>query len=398
MRPNDIPQAIERLAPALPTDLDIIGPGVGRPGRVRGRQADHEQAVVGELGGFRQRLGKAELGLEAAGGKVALVVQLAGVGHPFVDEDEAGGTVLVEKLAQCIARIRRLLVVGRNPSERLLAAQLPTPVRPRGFERPCRPPSSPDSPAKSCCRPAPPGVPSRAPLLAPPAARRRFQPVPPARSPRTGGTGQAWSGSCRHRSWSAIERRDRRLDPRRGGLPRPAGPFRLSVRYVRRKNSTAVPVLVRPFAQVYLPEVGRELGLLVAPARDVLVGCDDLPPWLEAGGDSASDGGARLPSPFPACLLVEAHPQQLHLEPLELIRLRRRYRGEETAHRIQCPIGVIAGEALLVGPLVAVAAQLTDETPFRRPENRAKDVVPGLPHQLEQPGHVPLGHGLVRQY
>ena len=43
-------------------------------------------------------------------------------------------------------------------------------------------------------------------------------------------------------------------------------------------------------------------------------------------------------------------------------------------------------------------AQLTDETPFRRPENRAKDVVPGLPHQLEQPGYVPLGHGLVRQY
>ena len=149
---------------------------------------------------------------------------------------------------------------------------------------------------------------------------------------------------------------------------------------------------------MYLPEVGCELGLLVAPARDVLVGCDDLPPWLEAGGDSASDGGACLPAPFPARLLVEAHPQQLHLESLELIGLRRRYRGEKPAHGVQCPIGVIAGEALLVGPFVAVPAQLTDETPFRRPKNRAKDVVPGLPHQLEQPGHVPLGHGLVRQH
>ena len=164
------------------------------------------------------------------------------------------------------------------------------------------------------------------------------------------------------------------------------------------KELDRVPVLVRPFAQVHLPEVGRELGLLVAPARDVLVGGDDLPPWLEAGRGSASDGGARLPAPFPARLLVEAHPQQLHLEPLELIGLRRRYRGEKPAHGVQCPIGVIAGEALLVGPLVAVAAQLTDETPFRRPENRAKDVVPGLPHQLEQPGHVPLGHRLVRQH
>ena len=159
-----------------------------------------------------------------------------------------------------------------------------------------------------------------------------------------------------------------------------------------------VAVLVRPFTQVHLPEVGRELGLLVAPARDVLVGGDDLPPWLEAGHGGASDCGARLPAPLPARLLVEAHPQQLHLEPFELFRLRRRYRGEKPAHGVQCPIGVIAGEAFLVGPPVAVPAQLTDETPFRRPKNRAKDVVPGLPHQLEQPGHVPLGRGLVRQH
>ena len=45
-----------------------------------------------------------------------------------------------------------------------------------------------------------------------------------------------------------------------------------------------------------------------------------------------------------------------------------------------------------------MAAQLTDEAPFRRPENSSKDVVPGLPHQLEQPGHVPLGGRLLRQH
>ena len=82
----------------MPADLDIVGLGVGRPGRIRDRQADHEQAVIGELGRLRQRLGKAELGLEAAGGKVALVVQLAGVGDPLVDEDQAGA-VFVEELA-----------------------------------------------------------------------------------------------------------------------------------------------------------------------------------------------------------------------------------------------------------------------------------------------------------
>ena len=84
------------------------------------------------------------------------------------------------------------------------------------------------------------------------------------------------------------------------------------------KELDRVPVLVRPFADVHLPEIGGEFGLLIAPARDVLVGRDDLPPWLEAGGDSASDGGARLPAPFPTRLLVEADSQQLHLEALEL--------------------------------------------------------------------------------
>ena len=88
--PDDVPQPIECLPPALPTDLDVIRLGVGGPGRVRGRQADHEQAVVGEFGRFREHLGETELGLEASGGQVALVMQLAGVGNPLIDEDQAG--------------------------------------------------------------------------------------------------------------------------------------------------------------------------------------------------------------------------------------------------------------------------------------------------------------------
>ena len=149
---------------------------------------------------------------------------------------------------------------------------------------------------------------------------------------------------------------------------------------------------------MHLPEVGRELGLLVASARYVLVGRDDLPPRLQADHGGAFNGDARLPAPLPARLLVEAHAQQLHLEPLELVGLRRRDRGEEPAHRVQRPIGVVAGEALLVGPPVAVAPQLADEAAFRRTQNPAKYVVPGLPHQLEQSGHVPRGRGLVGQH
>ena len=43
---HHIAQPIERLAPALAADLHVIGLGVRRARGVRGRQADHEQAVL----------------------------------------------------------------------------------------------------------------------------------------------------------------------------------------------------------------------------------------------------------------------------------------------------------------------------------------------------------------
>ena len=49
-------------------------------------------------------------------------------------------------------------------------------------------------------------------------------------------------------------------------------------------------------------------------------------------------------------------------------------------------------------PLIAVAAQLADQTPLRRPQNLSKDIVPGVPHQFEQPGHVPLRDRLAPQH
>ena len=94
---------------------------------------------------------------------------------------------------------------------------------------------------------------------------------------------------------------------------------------------------------------------------------------------------------------VEAHPQQLHLDLLDLVGLRRRDRGQQPADRIQGAIGIVAGESLLVRPPVAVPAQFADETALGGPQDVAKDIVPGFPHQLEQSGCIPLGNGLVRQ-
>src|SRR5690606_41860479 len=70
----------------------------------------------GELRGLSQRLREGEHCLEAAARKIALIVQLSGIGDPFIDEDQAGA-VLDEKLAQHITGTRRLLVILRNRSE-----------------------------------------------------------------------------------------------------------------------------------------------------------------------------------------------------------------------------------------------------------------------------------------
>jgi hypothetical protein len=51
---------------------------------------DDQQRVPGQLGRLRQRLREGELGFEAAGRQIALVVKLARIGHPFVHEHEAG--------------------------------------------------------------------------------------------------------------------------------------------------------------------------------------------------------------------------------------------------------------------------------------------------------------------
>ena len=67
-----------------------------------------------------------------------------------------------------------------------------------------------------------------------------------------------------------------------------------------------VTILVATLAQVHLPEIGGELGLLVAPARDVPVGCDYLAPGLERTGDTALDRGPSRLAPLVAHLLVEA--------------------------------------------------------------------------------------------
>ena len=122
-----------------------------------------------------------------------------------------------------------------------------------------------------------------------------------------------------------------------------------------------VPVLVRALAQMHLPEVGGELGLLVAAAGHILVRRHHLAPGLEVARRRALDGGAGALALFAAHLLVEAQAQELRLHLLDLVGLRRRDGGQQPPRRVERAVGVVAGEGLLVRPFVAVVAQFADQ-------------------------------------
>ena len=134
---HHVAQAVERLAAALAAHLDVVGARVRRAGGIGGGQRDDQQAVRRQAGGLGQRLGKGELRLEGAAGQVAAIVQLAGIGHPLVDEDEAGA-VVDKELAQLVAGVGGAGVVGRDAVVGGPAAQLPGQFAPQRSAPPCR--------------------------------------------------------------------------------------------------------------------------------------------------------------------------------------------------------------------------------------------------------------------
>ena len=66
---------------------------MGRALRIRGRQRDHEQAIAREFGRLGERLSERKLRLEAAGGQVALIVELARVGLKLVAARTSVGVI-----------------------------------------------------------------------------------------------------------------------------------------------------------------------------------------------------------------------------------------------------------------------------------------------------------------
>lgn len=87
-----------------------------------------------------------------------------------------------------------------------------------------------------------------------------------------------------------------------------------------------LPILVAAFADVDLPQVGRKLGLLVAPAGDIGMGRNDLAPRLQRAARRdrrrLDQCAARLPD-LTAELLREDLTAELHLHLVDGVRLWR---------------------------------------------------------------------------
>ena len=156
-----------------------------------------------------------------------------------------------------------------------------------------------------------------------------------------------------------------------------------------------VAVLVRALAQMHLPQVRGELRLLVAAAGHVGVRGHHLAPGLEPAGAHRLDKPAYAPALLPTHLLVEHSPAQLQLHLCGLGRLGSGNRGEKTLRGVKGAVGVVAGEALLVRPLVAPFTQLGNQAALCVAEGVAEDVPPVIPHQPEEGRGVPLAVRLV---
>ncbi len=128
--PNDVLQSLERLATVETADLQIAAPvDVGVPRVARRRDRDDQECPGHRLDRLGERLREGELGVERAGWEVVPSVELPGVRHPLVNQDQAG-RVLTQQGCQRSPGIGAVAVVLRDDVVGGPAAQLPGQLAP----------------------------------------------------------------------------------------------------------------------------------------------------------------------------------------------------------------------------------------------------------------------------
>ena len=124
---------------------------------------------------------------------------------------------------------------------------------------------------------------------------------------------------------------------------------------------SGLPILVAAFAQVDLPEVRGELRLLVTATGHIGMRGYDLAPGLKGRGGCGFDEHRAGLTLLLSGLLLEDETAQFILYLANLVRLGRRNGRQHTVNGIQSPVGIVAGEGLLVGPLIPPVSELLDE-------------------------------------
>ena len=104
---------------------------------------------------------------------------------------------------------------------------------------------------------------------------------------------------------------------------------------------------------MHLPEVCRKFGLLIMAAGYIAVGGNYFPPGFQVARNLACNSCTGFLSLLVTHLLVETDTQKLHRHFLQDCRLFRRNSSKQPGGRIKSPVSIIAGEWLLMSPLVA---------------------------------------------
>ena len=105
---------------------------MGRTAEIRCRQADHQKRVACRLGGLGKGLGKGEMRFKTSARKIALVVELTRIRHPFIDQNQAG-TVFVEKNTQHISGAGGFFIIRTDSLVGFFSAELPGQLSPEGI-------------------------------------------------------------------------------------------------------------------------------------------------------------------------------------------------------------------------------------------------------------------------
>ena len=107
------------------------------------------------------------------------------------------------------------------------------------------------------------------------------------------------------------------------------------------KEFNRIFIFVRSLAQVDLPQIGGELGLLITARSNIRVWSHDLAPRAQAGCRFAFHRNARFLTLLSPELFIELYAKDLGFHQFDGLDLLRRYRRQQAGNAVNRAIRVI---------------------------------------------------------